>query len=228
MVNSHPTDDWLAAYAAGAASDLTEVAIATHLTFCEECRRSVALLEEIGGSIVFDDGNVDTTTAMAAPVSARRGADACEKELEITQSGFAQLDALAPPPLLQFIASTIGLRDFDDMPWRPCGDNVERALLAWRPGDGTAHLLRAAPGARFFRHNHSDDELSVILKGAYTDQFGRFAAGDFQVMEPGQAHQPVVDGSKDCVTLVVSDGKALPSNPILRLASELQYWRWRR
>ena len=48
----HPTEDMLAAYAAGATSEAMSLILATHMALCPECRRLVDDFESVGGLLL--------------------------------------------------------------------------------------------------------------------------------------------------------------------------------
>ena len=52
MITHHPDGDILLSYAAGALGESWSIGVASHLAFCEECRKSVDLLEELGGHVL--------------------------------------------------------------------------------------------------------------------------------------------------------------------------------
>ena len=57
-IRHHPDESLLLAYAVGASDEATGLIIATHMVFCAQCRRSVALMEKIGGGLL-DLGQID-------------------------------------------------------------------------------------------------------------------------------------------------------------------------
>jgi putative transcriptional regulator len=59
---------------------------------------------------------------------------------------------------------------------------------------------------------------SSPLKGAYRDELGLFAAGDFAAAESDLNHQPVVEGAEACVCLFATEGRLKPQGLLGRLA----------
>jgi putative transcriptional regulator len=57
-----------------------------------------------------------------------------------------------------------------------------------------------------------------VLKGAYRDELGRFAAGDFAAAYGDFNHQPVVDGDETCICLFATEGRLKPQGLIGRIA----------
>jgi len=44
-----------------------------------------------------------------------------------------------------------------------------------------------------------------VLRGSFTDEIGRFAAGDIADLDDQIEHQPLVDSAEDCICLVATD-----------------------
>jgi Anti-sigma factor len=54
-------------------------------------------------------------------------------------------------------------------------------------------------------HGHQGTEITMVLKGAYSDQQARFARGDVEIADEHLEHTPVADISEDCICLAVTD-----------------------
>ena len=85
--------------------------------------------------------------------------------------------------------------------------------MHWRsvsvPADHGARvfMLKAAPGTSLPHHTHTGTELTLILKGAYAHEGGRFGAGDFEEADGSVDHQPVVEPGDECICLVAMEGQ---------------------
>jgi putative transcriptional regulator len=54
-------------------------------------------------------------------------------------------------------------------------------------------------------HTHRGQELTLVLSGAYHDETGRFARGDFQELDSDVVHQPHAEQDIDCICLAITD-----------------------
>jgi len=70
---------------------------------------------------------------------------------------------------------------------------------------GICRLLKVAPGKSILPHGHHGNELTLLLRGSYADEVGRFAQGDVADLDDQIEHQPLVDGNEDCICLVATD-----------------------
>jgi putative transcriptional regulator len=69
-----------------------------------------------------------------------------------------------------------------------------------------ARLLWIPAGRRMPRHDHRGEELTLVLKGSFSDATGRYSAGDLQMGAPGLEHQPHAGDEGPCICLVAENG----------------------
>jgi putative transcriptional regulator len=70
---------------------------------------------------------------------------------------------------------------------------------------GQLRLLRIGAGRAMPEHGHGGEEITMVLKGAYVDHMGRFAAGDVADLDEDIEHRPVVEQDGDCICLVATE-----------------------
>ncbi len=73
---------------------------------------------------------------------------------------------------------------------------------------GSVRLLRIKAGMRIPEHGHGGSELTLILRGAYHDRFGRFGPGDVADLDEDAEHEPRVDKDGECICLVATEQAA--------------------
>ncbi|NIQ14264.1 MAG: transcriptional regulator, partial [Candidatus Dadabacteria bacterium] len=61
------------------------------------------------------------------------------------------------------------------------------------------HNIRA--GGKIAEHGHKGTEITVVLKGSFSDANGIYQQGDFLLKEPGDVHQPIASQDSDCLCL---------------------------
>ncbi len=111
-------------------------------------------------------------------------------------------DAL-PLPLQRYLPDGL-----EAVKWRFGGPGIGMLDLPVSPG---AHsrlmLLKVGGGRKMPEHSHGGQELTLILKGAYTDRFGRFGYGDVADHDEDVDHQPIAEKGEECICLVALDAK---------------------
>ena len=97
------------------------------------------------------------------------------------------------------------------------GLSLHELKLANGGGKGRLFLLRIAAGSAVPQHGHGGEELTLILRGSYSDRFGRFAVGDIAELHRNVVHRPVVDKNDNCVCLVATEAPARFTSLIMRM-----------
>lgn len=91
--------------------------------------------------------------------------------------------------------------DLLGLPWRRTFFGV-RTLPVGRP---RTRLLRLDPGERAPQHGHGVRDVTVVLRGAFADEFGVYNRGDLAFAEPGLRHEPRAVGDEPCVCLIAHE-----------------------
>jgi putative transcriptional regulator len=60
-----------------------------------------------------------------------------------------------------------------------------------------------APSRALPEHGHGSGELTLVLRGAYSDGLGRFTIGDIADLDGAAVHRPVADDT-GCICLVAT------------------------
>ena len=104
--NHHPNSALLMAYASGNLTEAFSLVVASHLSFCQECRQKVNDAEMIGGALIDDlepcnvnmsslDQILSKLDDIAEPIDNSDGAD---KKVDLTHRQHRVADALAMLP----------------------------------------------------------------------------------------------------------------------------------
>ena len=181
--NHHPTEAVLTDYVAGALRPAFAAVAAAHIESCAHCRGAVKSLEALGGALMSELPPSQLAADRLAQVMAA---------LDVT----VPASEAATRPTAQRIP-------FGKERWLAPGMSIRKAKL----GDGAdlLYLLRLPAGQRTIPHGHRGAEYTTVLKGAYVDGEGRFAAGDFCDLDPAIEHQPHVDRGGECICLIASE-----------------------
>ena len=200
-INHHPSEELLLDYASGALSESWSLAVATHLALCPDCRRIVAGAEAVGGGFMSGLPPVACADGAFDAVMARLTDDAGAADVPaaVLPQGSASAIPILPEPLRGYIGA-----DLAELPWQRLGRGAYQYLV--RTDDGaTARMLRIPSGRPVPEHTHRGQELTLVLRGAFTDATGHYAAGDFQEADEDVMHQPHAAPGEDCICLAVTD-----------------------
>lgn len=195
MSTHHPDSSSLISYAAGSLPDSQSLVIASHIVSCKQCQKTVAEAEQLG-CILLDEQPVK-------PMSESARDDILQMLDIVTPENLPPVSrgnpaAEIPVPLQPMLGER-----FDDLHWKTMAPGMKQFIMPC--GEGTLRLLKISPGVCMPVHGHTGSELTIVLKGSYSDELGRFRAGDVADLDPEIQHQPVVDGGEECICLIATD-----------------------
>lgn len=200
-ITKHPTEETLAAYAAGHLDEGRSIVVQAHAERCAVCRTWIARLWTLGGVQLADLAPTAMSGQSFARVLARIDALGLRAESSAQRSG-------ASSGISDVAALPLAAQDYPAGAWKWMAPGVHWRPLAG-PGDHGARvfLLKAAPGTIMPHHTHTGTELTLVLSGAFAHAGGRYGPGDLDEADMSVEHQPVVESGEECVCLVAMEGK---------------------
>jgi putative transcriptional regulator len=188
-ITHHLDDATLMSFAAGALPAALAAVAAAHVDACSRCRREMATLEEVGAALL-------SGLSPAALASRQPPVPSGPRE---PRERVPVHHAEAQRPLAGLLGGGL-----DGVPWRWIGPGVwdHRLPLV---GAGKLRLIKVSPGRSLPEHAHVGSEMTLVLRGSFRDEAGRYLRGDVAEAEEGEPHQPVNDAGDDCICLVGSE-----------------------
>ncbi len=196
-IRHHLDDATLMSFAAGSLPEALSAVVAAHVAMCPRCAAEAKRMEQVGACLI--DELRPEPVARPTPVEAWRRASVPEKKDSPRSACAAARDG---------VRAVIG-SDLDALPWKRLALGVWHLPLALSPGAGGGlRLLKVAPGHAIPEHGHGAAELTLVLRGAYTDETGRYGAGDVADVDEEIEHCPVADRETGCICLLASEKPA--------------------
>ena len=119
---------------------------------------------------------------------------------------------------------TCQTNNVSDLTGGPLPNVIEHLLFSQTPLPGESHpgicrqhayeqdrryaevaLQKISAGAKVPAHDHCGVELTVVLRGSFSDSDGLYQEGDFLLKSPGEVHQPHACSHEDCLCLTVQN-----------------------
>jgi putative transcriptional regulator len=215
MIAAHANSDLLAAYADGSLSDGMSLLVASHLTFCPECRDRVRRLETLGGALLAEGQSVALPPdSLARALDRLDGADA--DPAPAATAPVVDPDSPLPAPL----RARIGVPS-TDIRWAFRLPGLSEYRLDGFDGEEVS-LLRARPGVRILSHTHTGEEATLVLTGALSDGGRVYRRGDVALADERHDHHPEIVGDEICICLVVLSGPMRFTGPVGRALNFLR------
>lgn len=204
-----PIDALLAGYAAGTLGKPLHRLVAAHLAIRPDNRRFVRMLEESAGRRIEGEGGsaMPNRDARLAAIFASEPAPAPKSSIRAS--------GIVPAPLADFIG-----HDLDDVRWRTLLPGV-REFKVSDDADGEASLLWIKPGRIMPSHTHDGSEVTLVLKGGFSDSTGHYRRGDIAIADSEVDHRPRADEDEDCICFAVTDAPLRLTGPVGRIVQRL-------
>jgi putative transcriptional regulator len=213
-INHHPDDATILAYAAGAVTEGFSLVLAAHMELCPHCRSRMAEANAVGGEMLAELKPV----AMSA-----NGLDEFWSRIEVDAEEVVP-EPLPPAPVdgVPGILTPYLPDGLDSLPWRSLVPGIRQYILdGVESGRGSVRLLSIAPGTTIPHHTHMGSELTLVIKGVYEDEIGRFKSGDLADLDSSVLHQPVADTAEPCICLIATDDRLKFSGVFSRMLQPL-------
>ncbi|HEY0962795.1 MAG TPA: ChrR family anti-sigma-E factor [Pseudomonadales bacterium] len=233
MINYHPDARFLTDYAAGSLPRSQALCVAAHLHYCAACRAKNRELTELGAELFMQQQRVRPRAGEYERLLARLGSDAPAARGDVASEGSEASTngeaSLTPGEKSEAHAVSILPRavhrlangNLEQLRWRKVGRNFRYSPLNVGDASRETSLLYIKAGGSVPRHRHDGDEITVILKGSFSDLEGKYGVGDFVVRTRGEMHQPVASQDQDCLCLATLDAPIVMTNWLMRVAQRL-------
>ena len=206
-ITHHLDATTIIALASGTLDEALGVVAGSHVWWCAKCRDALKEAERVGGYLLNKLTRSDNTVSSADGRAPERHPSTNEEPTYAANIGL-------PLP----VAKRLGGMSLSDIRWRWAvpGLSLHQLALA-KGGKGRLFLMRIGPGRAVPQHGHGGEELTLILRGSYSDRFGRFAIGDIAALHENVVHRPLVDREDNCICLVATEAPARFTSLIMRM-----------
>jgi putative transcriptional regulator len=208
MLKYHPDARFLTDYAAGSLPASQALCVATHLHYCPLCRLKTGELTELGTELFMQ-----LKPARVEQSEYLRLLDRL-KELPAKQS--VEKNEEQPASILPKAVHKLAGGNLEQLNWRYIGKNFRISNINVGDKQRDTSLFCIKAGGDVPHHRHKGDEITVILKGSFSDNEDKYEVGDFIVRTKGEAHKPVASQDQDCLCLSTLDAPIVMSNWLLR------------
>ncbi len=218
MIHHHPDTRLLSEHASGALELAPSTCVSLHLNYCEQCRRRHRQLQDLGSALFEKLQPRNVSEHLLDTVMARLDEEA-EPLSYRSPSSTAAGDG-GYPALVQRLMRG----DYADLDWQRMGRNVRICRLRTGDRNNEFALYHIRASGSIPQHSHRGNELTLVLEGSFSDEEGRYSAGDFLMRDAQDRHTPTATRDRDCICVGVldapvrfTDWRFRAANPFLRL-----------
>lgn len=224
MVSFHPDAKFLTDFAAGSLPLSEAICVAAHLEFCSKCRSHVQQLSDLGAQLMarLEPQLVADNTASADDAQGfeqlMQRIDAGDTEVAVTPAPAVAARVSSANPLgLPRVVQKLAAGGVQSLKWGQFGKSLRIAPIRVDKSSRETALYDIKAGGRMPEHEHRGEEITVLLKGSFSDADGKYVKGDFVVRHAGERHQPTATLDTDCICLVSLEQPVKPSSLWYRL-----------
>jgi putative transcriptional regulator len=198
MISKHPNPELLVEYTSGALSVAPAISITTHLQFCDHCRHLTESLTEIGGELLKETEAIPVSEGLLEEVLAclDKPVSIADPVFERPVQAVDEVVATLPQYVQQFLPE-------GSLAWKFLSPSLKTSVISVGEDihELALHLIKA--GGKAPEHSHRGSEITVVLKGSFSDEDGVYHPGDFILREMGEVHRPTAACNEECICLSV-------------------------
>ncbi len=227
--NFHPSDEVLQQFAQGTLTTGMSVALSAHIELCTSCRnrsselesRSIMAWLQEDEPVAAPDFAGLAERIMAAPQLSEEPAKdksyASEEDFPVAE--IHMLDRSFTLPRVLARAASKGLK------WHKLAGGINQAQVQI-DNETQCEFLYMTPGSQVPVHRHQGSEVTLVLDGAFEDQFGHYGPSDFLMRDKRDQHQPSTE--EGCLCFAVLDSPLTFTSGLARLFNPINNYRFRR
>ena len=201
-------DEMLFEFACGSLPAAESLMLSVHTSLNETAHNEFSFYQDIGGGLV--ERLTPSELSEQCLENVLKALDHPDEEHEDDLSLVGDL----PPALARLTNCTT----FSDLKWEKLFKGIDVIDLSVEDTSAKVRLMRFEPGFVAPKHSHHEFEMTVILDGAYTDEFGTYKRGDISIVEEHEGiHQPKACPKDGCVCLVSTFAPLKFKNPLHKL-----------
>lgn len=206
-VHHHVSEDLLWDYHRGALPLGLHLTVSSHLELCPHCRAEASLFDIIGGALLNDVEGVELSD---------NALDLALARIERPEEP-AKMAAKSQPAFLTGFDLPEALRArIKDRYWAAPGVWIAPIYTDDAPKGSKTYLMHVKAGMTMPEHTHRGPEVTLVLKGRFSDRYGEYNQGDFALCADEHSHSPAIL-DEDCLCLIWQESAIVPKTMLGRL-----------
>lgn len=229
----HPDARFLNDYSAGTLDLGIAITVKAHLEFCPECRQQVQQIEQVG-AFLFENPEPqhsetpDNDSAVNKKLlqNILQAIDNSTEQTPADSIQSRQTPKRAHNPGLPPVIEKLLQQPLGNLDWRNIGRKLKFSRIKTGDKKNELGLYYIKAGGKVPKHKHHCDEITVVLKGSFSDEDGIYKKGDFVVRTLGEKHSLMATQDEDCLCLstvekpIAFTGFYRMLNPLLKVHAQ--------
>jgi len=225
----HPDDFTLLEYSAGSLGAAQALAVSVHLSYCRHCQEQLKKLNALGGALLSEATPASVGVDGSLPEDQADDDDGFEALMARIESAPERQETEKPAPSAGFHNPLERYlpKDLENLEWQQQTREIAKFDLdkIIKVDGARIALQRIKAGAKVPTHTHKGSELTVVLKGSFSDELGVYSEGDFIARDASHHHSPRAMQNEDCICLTILDAPMRFTGPLMRLLNPFMAWK---
>lgn len=203
MITHHPTADYLAAFSAGTLSLSQAICVSAHTEHCSQCRSEVKRLNQVGSELLNQlkpskvPESLKQSVMDAIDFSDHESPDTSKLALDKTLLTATQETREIPKCLSALVPD-----GYSALGWKRLSPSIHAAKLCSDVNGSKIEMIKIQPGGQVASHNHTGEEITLVLSGSFSDNAGNYQPGDIIFRnENDKYHRPIASQDGECICL---------------------------
>ena len=217
MVNFHPSDNELIEFSAGNTDWALAICISSHIEHCPTCAQKLRSFNKIGGATLSKGTKVAVSTDCFSHLLNKIKQSSTEETNENLQKSNTSLVSAPTSEKLGTDQSNYDKHIISDLPqviqklvsknmplhWKRVAPALQEARITTGQDKYEVCFHKIKRGGKIAEHDHGGKEVTMVLRGSFSDEHGTYHVGDYLVKEAGQVHRPLAAQNQDCLCLSI-------------------------
>jgi putative transcriptional regulator len=121
---------------------------------------------------------------------------------------------IVPAPLTNLLGKPLA-----DVKWRTRLPGIREYEIKGMT-DCESKLYNIRPGRVMPSHTHDGSEVTLVLRGGFSDPTGHYRRGDIAIADTDLDHHPRADDDEDCICFAVIDAPLRLTGPVGRIVQK--------
>ena len=200
MINFHPTNERLDAFADGLMAPAEALIISAHCDMCSKCAKKVALYTDANAEIIFDQSTPNAEPGIFGDMLSQITSEEVDRGIIVEPTNrVLELDGrkFTLPRSLIRLSESMGN-------WSHMVGKLWQAPVNIG-GDNVANFIFMEKGGSVPEHTHRGSEMTLVVNGEFSDGLADYDSGDFMVMDGKHIHTPSTSSDEGCLVFSIVD-----------------------
>ncbi len=200
MITHHPSPEYLAAFSAGTLSFSQAICVSAHTEHCSQCRADVKRLNQVGSELLnqLKPEKVSASLKQSVMEAIDRAEESNHESIVDRTTPQQRPTHKQVPKCLQRLVP----EGFSKLDWKRLSPSIHAAKLCSDVDGSKVEMIKIQPGGQVASHNHTGEEITLVLSGSFSDNSGNYQAGDIIFRnQDDKNHRPIASQDCECICL---------------------------